>query len=123
MGFEFTPEDIDLMSILHIGGFYTNRSQVGLNNNNKGAKNMVYPIFKAGKVGFSMLRYLYKGGSKAKKFVGFTDKAKKLEKSVKLVQKWKLENMDSQRVLHTVKGGLGNRSKMYAAHGMMGVAE
>ena len=84
---------------------------------------MVYPIFKAGKAGFSMLRYLYKGGKKARKFVGFTDKAKKLEKSVKLVPKSVIGKHGSKRVLHTVKGGLGNRGKMYAAHGMMGVAD
>ena len=93
MGFEFTPEDIDLMSILHIGGFYTNRSQVGLNNNNKRRQKIWYILYlKQVKLDFSMLRYLYKGGSKAKKFVGFTDKAKKLEKSVKIGSKnenWK----------------------------------
>ena len=85
-------------------------------------KNMVYPLFQAGRAGFSMLRYLYKGGKKARKFVGFTDKAKKLEKSVKLVPKMKVGKHGSQRVLHTVKGGLGNRSKMYAAQGMQGIA-
>ena len=84
---------------------------------------MVYPIFKAGKAGFSMLRYLYKGGSKLRKTVGFTDKAKKLEKSVKLVPKSVIGKHGGKRELLKVKGGLANRSKMFTAHGMMGVAD
>lgn len=84
---------------------------------------MVFPIFKAGKAGYSMLKLLYKGGKKARKTVGFTDKAKKLEKSVELVPKMKTGKYGSKRVLHTVKGGLGNRGKMYAAQGMMGTAD
>ena len=37
---------------------------------------MVFPIFKAGRAGYSMLKLLYKGGKKARKTVGLTDKAK-----------------------------------------------
>ena len=48
---------------------------------------MVYPIFKAGRAGYSMLKVLYKGSKKARKAVGFTDRAKKLEKSVAMVPK------------------------------------
>ena len=83
---------------------------------------MVYPLFQAGRAGFSMLKLLYKGGKKVRKTVGFTDKAKKLEQSVKLVPKMKIGKHGSQRVLHTVKGGLGNRSKMYASQAMQGLA-
>ena len=84
---------------------------------------MVYPIFKAGRAGFSMLKLLYKGGKKARQTVGFTDKAKKLEKSVKLVPKAMTGKHGGKRTFLTVKGGLGNRGKMYAAQGMMGVAD
>ena len=83
---------------------------------------MVYPLFQAGRAGFSMLKYLYKGASKTRKFVGFTDKAKKLEKSVKLVPKMKTGKYGSTREFLTVKGGLGNKAKFYTAQGMQGVA-
>ena len=83
---------------------------------------MVYPLFQAGRAGFSMLKHLYKGGSKARKFVGFTDKAKKLEKSVKLVPKMKTGKYGSTREFLTVKGGLGNKAKFYTAQGMQGAA-
>jgi len=83
---------------------------------------MVYPLFQAGRAGFSMLKYLYKGASKTRKFVGFTDKAKKLEKSVKLVPKMKTGKYGSTREFLTVKGGLGNKAKFYTAQGMQGAA-
>ena len=83
---------------------------------------MVYPIFQAGRAGFSMLRYLYKGASKTRKAIGFTDKAKKLERSVKLVPKMKTGKYGSQRELLTVKGGLGNKAKFYTAQGLQGAA-
>ena len=44
MGFEFTPINPTFMSIVCIGGFYTNRLQVGLNNNNKRRNNMAIPF-------------------------------------------------------------------------------
>ena len=83
---------------------------------------MVYPLFQAGRAGFSMLKYLYKGGSKARKFVGFTDKAKKLEKSVKMVPKRLTGKHGGTRVFQTVKGGLGNKAKFYTAQGLQGAA-
>ena len=56
-GFEFTPEDIDSLSILHLGGLITA-------TNNKG-DNMI-PIAAAGTVGLRILKSLYKG----KKWIG-----------------------------------------------------
>jgi len=83
---------------------------------------MVYPIFKAGRAGFSMLRHLYKGASKSRKAIGFTDKAKKLEKSVKMVPKAMTGKHGTKRTFLKVKGGLGNKAKFYTAQGMQGVA-
>ena len=58
-GFEFTPEDIDSLSILHLGGLITA-------TNNKG-DNMIAAI---GKVGHKILEHLYTG----KKWIGTQSK-------------------------------------------------
>jgi hypothetical protein len=83
---------------------------------------MVYPIFQAGRAGFSMLRYLYKGASKTRKAIGFTDKAKKLERSVEMAPKVLTGKYGSKRQFLKVRGGLGNKAKFYTAQGMQGVA-
>ena len=82
----------------------------------------IYGAFRAGKVGYSMLKALYKGGGYARKKLGLSARGLKLEKSAKLVDKAMTGKYGGKRTFKAIKGGLGNQARYRGGQAMQGLA-
>ncbi|MBT3548611.1 MAG: hypothetical protein HN490_01680 [Gammaproteobacteria bacterium] len=79
-------------------------------------------IFRAGNVGYSMLKSLYKGGGIARKKLGLSARGLKLEKSAKLVDKAMTGKHGGKRTFKVIKGGFGNQARYRGGQAIQGLA-
>ena len=82
----------------------------------------IYGIFRGGKIGYSMLKALYKGGGIARKKLGLSARGLKLQKSAKLVDKAMIGKYGSKGTFKAIKGGLGNQARYRGGQAMQGLA-
>ena len=82
----------------------------------------IYGIFRGGKIGYRMLKALYKGGGIARKKVGLSARGLKLQKSAKLVDKPFTGKYGGKRTFKAIKGGFGNQARYRGGEAMQGLA-